>query len=180
MVCMLNLGKCTVIYYTTYLHCRSDKNPREKASLVTVGDATASFLAESDTTTEHLPFASREEFTGKKWPAKRSPWTHSGPSLHAISWIRAASFKRWLITLALCIALLLAVTILLIKCIDHLRFRGISVDLRSLKAQGLGTPEPYATTLEYLVGIVDQTSGFFIATLFANIWQVKSISRLAL
>lgn len=180
MVCILNLGKCTVIYYTAYLHYRSDRNPKERAPLVTVGDATASFLSEPDTTTENLPFASREEFTGKKWPAKRSPWTHPGPPLHAIFWFRAASFKRWLITLALCIAVLLAVTILLVKCIDHLRFRGISVDLGSLRAQGLGTPQPYATTLVNLVGNMNQLSGFFIATLFANMWQVKSIPRLAL
>ena len=93
IVCILNLGKCTIIYYTAYLHLRSGKNPREKAPLVTLGDATASFLAEPDTTTEHLPLASREEFIKKKWPAKRSPWTHSGPPLHAISWFRAASSK---------------------------------------------------------------------------------------
>ena len=180
MVCALNLGKCTVIYYTAYLHYRSDKNTKERAPLVTVGDAAASFLSDPDTTTKNLPFASREEFTGKKWPPERSPWTHSGPPLHSIFWFRAASLKRWLTTLALYIALLLAVTILLARCLDHLRFRGIPVDLGSLRAQGLGTQEPYATTLDHLVENVDQLSGFYIATLFANMWQVKNMSRLAL
>ena len=178
MVCVLNLGKCTVIYYTAYLHYRSDKNHKAEAPLVTIGDATASFLSEPDTTTKNLPFASREKFAGKKWPARRSPWKHSGPPLHAIFWFRAASFKRWLITLALCIADLLVVTILLDRCLANLSFRGVSVDLGSLYAQGLGAPEPYATTLVNLLESMNQLSGFWIANLYANMWQVKDISRL--
>lgn len=73
MDCILNLGKCTAIYYRAYRHYQSDMNPREKNSLVTVGDAAASFLAEKDLITEHLSFASREEFMGKKWLEKHSP-----------------------------------------------------------------------------------------------------------
>ena len=65
MVCILNMAKCAAVYYTAYLHPRSGTNPREEASLVTIGDAAASFLPEKDSTTEHLPFASREEFTGR-------------------------------------------------------------------------------------------------------------------
>ena len=84
VVCILNLGKCAAIYYTAYLHYRSDKTPREKASLVTIGDAAASFLAEKDPTTEHLPFASWEDFARKEWPSRRSPWSHTGPPLYSI------------------------------------------------------------------------------------------------
>ena len=75
---------------------------------------------------------------------------------------------------------LIVVSILLARCIDQLRFRGIPRDLRSLRAQGLGTPEPYAITLANLTELLNQLSGFFIATLFANMWQVNSIPRLAL
>lgn len=102
-VCILNTAKCAAIYYTAFLHYRSNTSHREKASLVTIGDAVASFLAEKDPTTERLPFASREEFTKEKWPTQRSPRLHPGPSLCAIPSFRAASWTRWLVTLALCV-----------------------------------------------------------------------------
>ena len=171
IVCILNLGKCAVICYTAYLHYRYDKNSREKAS------AAASFLAEEDITTEGLSFASRDEFTRNKWPTKRSPWSHPGPSLSAIRWFRAASYTRWLVTLMLCIAVLVIVAVFLAKCIDGERLHGITVDIRSLAAQGLGTPQPYATGLIGLERNLNQPAGFYVATLYANIWQVSRIVR---
>ena len=177
MVCILNLGKCAAIYYTAYLHYRSNTSLTENAALVTVGDAAASFLAEKDLTTSHLSFASREEFSGKRWPTQRSPWSHSGPSRYAIRWFRAASYTRWLVTIALCVAVLVIVAVLLAKGINVERARGISVDYRSLAAQGLGTPEPYATGLTTLARNISQLAGFYVVTLFANMWQVSSTVR---
>ena len=173
MVCILNLGKCAAIYYTAYLHYRSDRNPKEKASLVTVGDAAASFLADEDATTEDLPFASREEFIEKLWPSKRPPWSHTGPSLDSIGWFKAASYTRWLFTLTLCVSVLVVVAVLLPKGIDAERRRGIAVDFRSLTAQGFGTPEPYAVGLTALARSMSQVASFYVATLFANMWQVS-------
>lgn len=175
IVCILNLGKCAVIYYTAYLHYRSDINPREKASLVTVGDAAASFLAEKDLTTEQLCFASRKEFSGKMWPTKRSPWLHPGPSLHAIRWFRAASYARWLVTLALCLTIIVIVIVLLVKGISAERHHAIAVDIRAIGAQGLGAPEPYSTALDGLIRHSGQLAGFYVATLFANMWQVSRV-----
>lgn len=171
VVCILNLGKCAAIYYTVYLHNRSDTNPREKASLVTAGDAAASFLAEEDLTTEHLSCASREEFTGKEWPTKRSPRLHPGPSRYAIPWFRAASSTRWLVTLALCVAVSVVAAVLLAQGIDAQRNRAIAVTIRSLTAHGLGTTQPYATALGTLARHMSPLAGFYVATLFANMWQ---------
>ena len=177
-VCILNTAKCAAIYYTAFLHYRSDINPREKASLVTIGDAVASFLAEKDPTTERLPFASREEFTKEKWPTQRSPWLHPGPSLCAIPWFRAASWTRWLVTLALCVAVLVIVAVLLTRGINELRNHGIAVDIRSMAAQGLGAPVPYATAIGGLARRISQMAGFYVATLFANMWQVSRTAPL--
>ena len=173
MVCVLNLGKCAAIYYTAYLHHRSDRNPREKASLVTIGDAAASFLAQKDPTTEQLPFASWKEYTGKKWPPKRSPWSHSGPPLYGIHWFRAASYTTWLATLAPWAAVLIAVAALLAKGIDVERGRNIAVDFKSLSAQGLGSPQPYAAAFTTLAKSTSQVAAFYLSTLFANMWQVS-------
>ena len=177
-VCILNTAKCAAIYYTAFLHYRSDTNPREKASLVTIGDAIASFLAEKDPTTERLPFASREEFTKEKWPTQRSPRLHPGPSLRAISWFRAASWTRWLVTLALCVAVLVVVAVLLTKGINEERIHGIAVDFRSMAAQGIGAPVPYATAIGGLARRISQMTGFYVATLFANMWQVSRTAPL--
>lgn len=172
-VCILNTAKCVAIYYTAFLHYRSDTSPREKASLVTIGDAVASFLAEKDLTTERLPFASREEFTKEKWPTQRSPRLHPGPSLCAIPWFRAASWIRWLVTLTLCVAVLVVVAVLLTKGIDEERSQSIAVDIKSMAAQGLGAPLPYATAIGGFTRRISQMAGFYVATLFANMWQVS-------
>lgn len=177
VVCILNLGKCAAIYYTAYLHNRSDTNPRDKASLVTVGDAAASFLAEEDLTTEHLSFASREEFTGKKWPTKRSPRLYPGPSRYAMPWFRAASSTRWLVTLALCVAVSVVVAVLLAKGIDAQRNRAIAVTIRSMTAHGLGTTQPYAAAFGTLARHMSQLAGFYVATLFADMWQISRTIR---
>ena len=177
-VCILNTAKCAAIYYTAFLHYRSDTNPREKASLVTIGDAVASFLAEKDPTTERLPFASREEFIKEKWPAQRSPRLHSGPSLCVIPWFRAASWTRWLVTLALCVAVLVIVAVLLTRGINAERNHGIAVDIRSMAAQGLDAPVPYATAVGGLARHISQMAGFYVATLFANMWQVSKTAPL--
>lgn len=173
IVCTLNLGKCAAIYYTAYIHCRSETNLRKRDSLVTVGDAVASFLAEKDLTTKHLSFANRDEFTGRMWPTKRSPQQHPGPPLYAIRWFRAVSYTRWLVTLALFIALLTVPAVFLAKGIHAEQHYGIAVDIKSLIAQGLSTPKPYATGLTGLIRNLSQLAGFYVATLYANMWQVS-------
>lgn len=49
------------------------------------------------------------------------------------------------------------------------------VYIRSLAAQRLGTPEPYATALDTLARDVSQLAGFHVATSFANMWQVMPV-----
>ena len=177
MVCVLNFAKCAAVYYTAYLHHRSGTDPREEPSLVTIGDAAASFLAEKDSTTEHLPFANREEFAGKCWPKKRSAQSHPGPPLYPTRWLKAASRTRWLVTVALCIALSAIATFFLAHDIYAQRHYGIAVGIKSLVAQGLGSPKPYATGLTALIRSISRLAGFFVATLYANIWQVSSRDR---
>ena len=173
IVCTLNLGKCAAIYYTAYLHFRNDTNLRKRDSLVTVGDAVASFLAAKDLTTEHLSFANREDFTGKIWPTKRSPQLHSGPPSYAVRWFRAVSYTRWLVTLGFSITLFTVPAVFLAKGIYAERHYGIAVDIRSLIAQGLSTPKPYATGLTVLIRSISQLAGFYVATLYANMWQAS-------
>ena len=177
MVCLLNVVKCAAIYYTAYLHHRSGANPRETASLVTIGDAAASFLADKDPATEHLPFASREEFSGKSWPEKRSAQSHPGPPLYSTRWLKAASRTRWLVTVVLYVALSGTATFFLAHDIYEQRLYGIAVGIKALVAQGLGSPKPYATGLTALIRSKSRLAGFFVATLYANIWQVSSTDR---
>lgn len=188
IVCILNAGKCAAIYYTAYLHYRGNQNLRTRASLrslVTVGDAIASFLTQRDLTTEHLFFADMEEFTGKRWstkrkprtgkswPTKREPRLHKGSPLYSTRWFRAASCTQWLVTITLSITLLTVLVGFLANGIHDQRHYGIATDIRSLIAQGLSTPQPYATGLTAAIRSMGQLAGFYVATLYANMFQVR-------
>lgn len=85
----------------------------------------------------------------------------------------AVSYTRWLVTLALYVALLTVLAVFLAKGIHAERHYGIAVDIRSLIAQGLSTPKPYATGLTALLRSLSQLAGFYVATLYANMWQVS-------
>lgn len=69
------------------------------------------------------------------------------------------------------------IAVLLAKGIDIERSHDIAVNIRSLPAHGLGTPQSYATAVENLARYMSQRAGFYIATLFANMWQVSRTFR---
>ena len=71
-------------------------------------------------------------------------------------------------TLTLCVAVLVVVAVLLTKGIHKERNHGIAVDIKSMAAQGLGAPLPYATAIGGLTRRISQMAGFYVATLFAN------------
>jgi hypothetical protein len=62
-------------------------------TLVTIGDAVASFLKDPDPTTEGICLSTKMDIQKKKWKLQTAkPWA---PKKHF--WFRAASVKRWLI-----------------------------------------------------------------------------------
>lgn len=71
----------------------------KEPTLVTIGDAVASFLYDPDPTTAGICLSSKSSIQSNKWklqPAK--PWN---PKRHF--WFRAASIKRWLTCNILCV-----------------------------------------------------------------------------
>lgn len=74
----------------------------------------------------------------------------------------------------------MVVAALLAKRINAERNLGIAVDFRSMAAQGLGTPVQYATAMNGLARRISQMASFYVATLFANMWQVSRTAPLDL
>jgi hypothetical protein len=112
LVCGLNLFKCCCIGYTCFLFFRSWEDRghisttelARNRSLVTIGDAVASFLQKPDVHTEGLDFASAEDFRNRK------PWSalqdlegiraRRRRLYRATCWFKAASAKRWAVTIS--------------------------------------------------------------------------------
>ncbi|KAF2832068.1 hypothetical protein CC86DRAFT_462450 [Ophiobolus disseminans] len=167
----LNLLKCVCITYTHYLHRRSARESATKGPpyLVTIGDAIASFLQDEDKHTMGFNWATKRNFD-KGWPSKRPNRLISTPKSEF--WFRAASKIRWGITMSLCIALITIVGFLLGMTISSQRALGVPVDLPSLWSYGVGASNQWATSLAGRMRQLSQTSGFFFAVLFANMFQV--------
>ena len=79
--------------------------------------------------------------------------------------------------LTLYVVILIVVAVLLAKGIDTEQRRDVAVDVRSLIAQGLGTPQPCAVGLTSFIRSMSQVAGFYFAVLFANMWQVSRTVR---
>jgi hypothetical protein len=103
MVAGINFIKCICIAYITYLYKgdvrRTDKRPaRGSTHLVTIGDAIASFLDSQDDYTENMDTATKNDFE-RGWPTARP--NHLSSRQRSVRWFRAASMRRWLITMSL-------------------------------------------------------------------------------
>ena len=86
VVIAANIIKAFVMFITFWKF----QNP----TLVTIGDAIASFLDTPDTTTAEMCLKTRDDFNGK------SGWDNSLPrswNPRSLLWFKAASIKRWLI-----------------------------------------------------------------------------------
>ncbi|PVI04891.1 hypothetical protein DM02DRAFT_725568 [Periconia macrospinosa] len=189
VITALNLVKCICIAYTAYLYRYESRKSRKMNNskpisnsgkysmifsrtslhLVTVGDAIASFLDDADKHTRGLDLAAKKDFVNS-WPTKGTRLPH--PKTQPQRWFRAASKLRWCITISMCIILVIIVGILLGLTITTQRALGVEVGLASLWSYGVGSVQPWAVALAGFMRKLDQTSGFFFAVFFANMFQV--------
>jgi hypothetical protein len=72
VVCLMNLVKCLCICYTFLLF--SKQATSLDTSLVTIGDAIASFLGKRDSSTLEMCLASVDEFKQNKWNTNPRRW----------------------------------------------------------------------------------------------------------
>jgi len=109
IVCILNGLKAAAIIYTySYWDHGTRSRSADKQeireldySLVTVGDAVASFLQFRDPTTNNLPLVMRADFK-RGWPSEddvRRPGNGYDRLLSGQRWAYAASWRRWAVTI---------------------------------------------------------------------------------
>ncbi|KAK3657561.1 hypothetical protein LTR56_002336 [Elasticomyces elasticus] len=112
MVCGLNFVKVACIVYTLVLFRigarDSDQTslecPEGDHSLVTVGDAVASFLKRPDEHTKYLPLVTKHDFVKGQWPSSGNGNGEAAKRYRRLSqiqhWYKAPTLRRWLLLLA--------------------------------------------------------------------------------
>lgn len=95
-LCLVVLGAAAIKVAAMFLAAKLDRS--RTAPLLTVGDAVASFMTQSDSTTLGQCWISRHEVGQGTWKPSSHP--ASGRQLRPRGlWIRASSFRRWMLTL---------------------------------------------------------------------------------
>ncbi|EMC93071.1 hypothetical protein BAUCODRAFT_96576 [Baudoinia panamericana UAMH 10762] len=184
ITCGLNIIKALCIAYTWILFHRGNKGSdqmapsewEESKSLVTIGDALATFLKHPDETTAGMPLAAKEDFNKKDWETVKDDalvTIRYNRLLECRRWFVAASVKRWLLTVAAVIATLIVVAVLLSLGFAIQKVYNIPLDFVSLWKAGLGTAQPYATTMTTLLHQAFPVYlQFWVAVLIANFPQL--------
>ncbi|RDW78687.1 uncharacterized protein DSM5745_05539 [Aspergillus mulundensis] len=90
------IGVTTLKVLAMFLAARLDRS--RSAPLLTIGDAIASFLSRPDDTTNGRCWAGRPEVRKTIWPAKSASPPRRLPQQGR--WVRAATMKRWIVTLS--------------------------------------------------------------------------------
>lgn len=116
IVCILNAIKVACITYTLILFRKGIKNTDQTSmmdstggddSLMTVGDAVASFLKRADDYTKDLPLVTKDDFKKGRWPV--SGTDHIAQRYRRLltpkRWYRAPTLRRWLVTSAWSVSL---------------------------------------------------------------------------
>ncbi|KAK7606527.1 hypothetical protein JOL62DRAFT_330454 [Phyllosticta paracitricarpa] len=139
----------------------------EKLSLVTVGDAIASFLDHKDEHTQDMEMASMADFI-KQWPDKN----HEFQFPKETRWLQSASRKTWYLSYSLISLFAIITGPLLGLTLFNLARAGIPIDLASLWHQGLGSFNPFAYAIPQVIMRLPPLGQYFVSTLMANIFQV--------
>ena len=198
MVCGLNFVKVTCRVYTLILFRKGAKDsdqtslesPEGDHSLVTVGDAVASFLKRPDKHTKYLPLVTKHDFVKGRWPASGNDGiaTRYRRLSHVQLWYKAPTRRRWLLLLARSVssvnvfrqsliqrssaAAAAFVVYMVVDSFTILRRYQIPTDVTNLFATGLGSPQPYALTLSNQLANLKQGAQSLAAIFVANLAQL--------
>ncbi|KAK8215845.1 hypothetical protein IWZ01DRAFT_180291 [Phyllosticta capitalensis] len=157
-------------WYDEFSQMKKDvRENAKKVSLVTVGDAIASFLEHKDPWTCDKEMASMEDFTSQ-WPEK-DHYSHYRIPEETI-WFKSASRSKWYLTYGLISIMAIIAAPLLVLELYNLWQAGIPIDPASLWSEGIGSFNPYAYVVPQVVEKLPQLGQYFFSTFVANIFQV--------
>ncbi|MCJ1462219.1 hypothetical protein MMC07_000819 [Pseudocyphellaria aurata] len=113
---------------------------KREPTLSILGDAIASFLSQPDEYTKNLGITSRMDIvrSNKDWSGGKGvclKW-QSRPN----RWLAAATNRRWMFTVIASILLIVAGLVLLAIALYNQSDKNRSISLKSLLAEGFGTP----------------------------------------
>ncbi|KAH8671223.1 hypothetical protein BX600DRAFT_458587 [Xylariales sp. PMI_506] len=179
VVCILNLFKALIMTFVWLLRIWQDKERQnsEKQVLYTLGDAIGSFMRQPDPTTKDMGLATKDDFLTRRSLktrlVKRTPTLERNPREFRKApkrWMAAASWKRWIILICLCMIVILISAILLADAFPNLHHRNIDTSLSNLWSLGFGKLSPYT----YLViGLPRRDpEGLIANVLIANLPQL--------
>ncbi|KAK1079829.1 hypothetical protein LTR33_006062 [Friedmanniomyces endolithicus] len=182
VVCILNAVKITCLAYTWWLFRKGSKNTDQTSlesiesdhSLVTVGDAVASFLKRKDPYTKNLPLVAAADFAKKRWPGHGEGVVAERYRrlLHPQRWYKAPTLRRWLFTALSGLAASAFVIYIAADAFKILRGYKIGTGLPTLFETGLGTPQPYAISLVNQSSQLGPSMQFWIVIIVANVAQL--------
>ncbi|KAK3639084.1 hypothetical protein LTR56_012633 [Elasticomyces elasticus] len=180
MVCGLNIIKIICIGYTWLLFRRgvrhTDQTSMESMesdhSLVTVGDAFASFLKRADEYTQGMPLATKNDFSKGRWPnrGEHEVAKRHGRLLQTQRWGKAPTIRRWLFTASSGAAVSGFVIYIVVNDYRILKGYQIPTDITNLFATGLGVAQPYALVISNQ--FIGQQAQFWISIVVANLAQI--------
>ncbi|KAK7983598.1 P-loop containing nucleoside triphosphate hydrolase protein [Apiospora arundinis] len=158
-MCILNLFKAGILFYTWRTHGRrlntqpsdaSDTTGMDDQALSTLGDAIASFMRHPDETTKDRCLASSDHFIFRRsmWGRERNHHRIQDPcperfKIQSRRWMYSVSLRRRAFTLSLCLLLLAVVMALLFISFTSLRYRSIRVSIPSFWDLGFGSLTPF-------------------------------------
>ncbi|KAK4958157.1 hypothetical protein LTR10_004582 [Elasticomyces elasticus] len=182
MVCALNVIKVTCIGYTWFLFRKGAKRTDQTSlesmegdhSLVTIGDAVASFLKRADKYTQDMPLVSKRDFAKGRWPdrggddevAKRYR-----ELTKAQRWGKAPTIRRWLFTVLSGSAASGFVVYIVVHAYIILQVYQLPTNIKSLFT-GFGVPQPYALTIANQFTTLGQQTQFWFTIMVANLAQL--------
>ncbi|KAH9230485.1 hypothetical protein K456DRAFT_55561 [Colletotrichum gloeosporioides 23] len=183
-ICIMNFIKAFIMICIWYLRKWQDRKQHRKAKevLYTLGDAVASFMRDPCEQTKDLGLSTKSDFlTTRKWKdrlVKQTPVILKETtnreakefSPTAKQWRSAASLKRWVILLCMCLLVIVIAAILLSMSFVSLRHRRFGVSIPELWDLGFGALTPYT----YLVLNLPQRDpvGLITNVLLANLPQL--------
>ncbi|TKW51309.1 hypothetical protein CTA1_13012 [Colletotrichum tanaceti] len=182
-ICVMNFLKASIMLCIWVLRKWQNREQKDKANQVlhTLGDAIASFTREPCEHTRDLGLGTKYDFlTTREWknrlvrspPAVLAEETHEARTykIEVKHWRSAASLKRWVILLAMCLLVLLVAAVLLVISFTSLRHRRFGVGIPELWRLGFGALTPFT----YLViNLPRRDPGGLIANvLLANLPQL--------
>ncbi|KAK3631080.1 hypothetical protein LTR56_017104 [Elasticomyces elasticus] len=182
IVCALNVIKLTCIGYTWFLFRKGAKRTDQTSlesmegdhSLVTIGDAVASFLKRADKYTQDMPLVSKRDFAKGRWPncggddevAKRYR-----ELTKAQRWGKAPTIRRWLFTVLSGSAAFGFVVYIVVHAYIILQVYQLPTNIKSLFT-GFGVPQPYALTIANQFTTLGQQTQFWFTIVVANLAQL--------